>query len=152
MIRVVSQARGGAVMNPVLKGLGLFFLVAGLFCLTGCLDFSFFGKEKLPDDPVQRAAVLGVRHSYRESTMWEISKAKVLKVQRMIPAKGFIQEHDPKEVYCVCVEYRARYKVPWATEDHSDWETTVRNILVIKTRGDNYMALRPSGICPAFCK
>lgn len=130
---------------------GLTILFVAIIALTGC--FGLFAKEEtLPDDPVERAAVTGLVHSYQESTMWEIRDVRVLNVQPMIPTRSFVQEHDPKEVYCVCLKYEARYKVPWTTEDASDWIESVRNVLVIRTQGDHFMALRPSGICPAFCQ
>ncbi|MBF0530154.1 MAG: hypothetical protein HQK55_12965, partial [Deltaproteobacteria bacterium] len=111
------------------------FALLLLVMLTGC------GKPDvaLPDNPVERAAVQGLYSSYRESTMWEVRDPVVLRVQPMAPTKSFVQEHDPKELYCVCIKYEARYKVPWTTKDSSEWEKTVRNILVIKTRGDQFM-------------
>ncbi len=132
--------------------LALTIMFCGIF-LTGCF-FGLFGQDDpgLPDDPVERAAMQGLVHSFRESAMWEIRNPEVLNVQPMVPTKGFVREHDPKEVYCVCIRYEARYKVPWATEDSSPWDEAVRNVLVIRTQGDQYMALRPSGICPSFCQ
>jgi len=131
---------------------GIFFLLAGLILLSGCFGLLVTDEEKLPDDPVERAAVLGLRHSYRESTLWEIKAVEVLGVQQISPSKEFIQVHDPQEVYCVCVKYEARYKVPWTTEDRSDWDKSIRNILVIKSRNGHFIALKPSGICPPFCQ
>ncbi|MEW6266849.1 MAG: hypothetical protein AB1641_27555 [Thermodesulfobacteriota bacterium] len=129
----------------------LLLLSAGLAVLAGC---SLFQTEelKLPDNPVERAAILGVYNSFRESTMWEIREPRVLSVQPMAPTKAFVQEHDPKELYCVCVRYEARYKVPWATKDSSQWEESVRNILVMKNRSDQFLAMRPAAICPPFCQ
>lgn len=133
----------------------LLLLVLFLFAcgLTGC---SIFGGEDegpvLPENPVERAAVLGLINSYRESTMWEIRDPEVRRTQPVVPTKWFVQEHDPKELYCVCVQYEARYKVPWTTKDRSPWERSVRNILVIKTKADNYMAMRPSAICSPICE
>ncbi|MGL4208195.1 MAG: hypothetical protein ACRCTY_02280, partial [Candidatus Adiutrix sp.] len=60
-------------------------------------------------------------------------------------------EHDPKELYCVCVEFEARYKVPWTTSDFSPWERTVRNILVMKTQADSLLAVKPMNVCAPFC-
>jgi hypothetical protein len=50
------------------------------------------------------------------------------------------------------VEYEARYKVSWSTGQGSPWERTVRNILVMKTQGDAYLALRPLNICAPLCE
>ena len=123
-----------------------------LLFFIGCGDRSAAKPEKLPDDPVQRAALLGLYSSYGESTMWEVQKAKVLSVMPMVPSKVFVQQHDPDEVYCVCIEYEARYRVPWTTKDRSEWELTIRNILVMKSKAGEYMAMSPSGICPALCR
>jgi hypothetical protein len=69
----------------------------------------------------------------------------------MAPVGVLIELQDPKEVYCVCLEYEARYKVKWTTSQGSPWEKTVRNILVIKTQGDQYLPLKPMNICPIYC-
>ncbi len=108
--------------------------------------------EDLPDDPVERAAILGVHESFRNSAMYELRNLYILSVQPMIPTEAFVQEHDPRELYCVCLEFEGRYKVPWATEDSSPWLWEVRNILVIQTKGGHYIALMPSGICPQHCR
>jgi hypothetical protein len=121
-----------------------------IVALSACAGKSGIGE--IPDDPVERAAVLGIANSYLESTMWEFRDARVLGVTPMVPTKSFVQQHDPKELYCVCIAYEARYKVPWTTKDKSDWKESVRNVLVMKTRGDHFLALRPQGICPAFCQ
>lgn len=137
-------------------------LALSLALLTACVDrvidgdFDFdemFHEDvPLPEDPVEKAAVLGLFNSYRESTMWEIRDPRVLGIQQMIPTKAYIQEHDPKTLFCVCVEFEARYNVPWTTQDKSPWETTVRNVLVMQTRADHLIAMRPSQICPMFCR
>lgn len=124
--------------------------LVGLVILAGC--FGSTAEVKLPDNPVERAAIQGLYSSYRESTMGEVRDAKVLSVQPTVPTKAFVQEQDPKELYCVCVKYQARYKVPWITKDASEWEDTVRNIMVIRTRGDQFLAMRPSTICHPLCE
>ena len=141
-------------MKAMLRTVFFLLLTVSLIGLSGCESIwgLILPKEDLPDDPVQRAAILGLYNAYNESAMWEIKEAKVLRVQPMIPTRAFVREHDPKEVYCVCIEYKARYKVPWAEKDRSPWEDTVRNILVIKTQGDHHLAFRPSGICPSICR
>ena len=106
----------------------------------------------LPENPVERAAVLGLYNSYKESTMWQVREPEVLSVRPTAPTKDFVQVHDPKELYCVCVQYEARYKVPWTTEDKSPWEKLVRNILVVKDQANNYIALRPQTICAPLCQ
>ena len=128
--------------------------LAAAFAFQGC-DISIVDinpEVELPDNPVERAAVLGLVNSYKESTMWQVKDPEVLQIQPMVPTKEFVQQHDPKELYCVCMEYQARYKVPWTTKDRSPWEHAVRNVLVIKTQGDVFMALRASGICPSICQ
>lgn len=126
-----------------------------LICLlvmtfSGC-DNSMDDPD-LPDNPVERAAILGLYNSYKESTMWEVREPATIRVQPIVPTKAFVQQHDPQELYCVCVEYEARYRVPWTTKDKSPWERTVRNILVIKTKAGFFMAMRPSTICPPLCE
>ncbi|MEW5725977.1 MAG: hypothetical protein AB1896_22910 [Thermodesulfobacteriota bacterium] len=124
-----------------------------LFMLTACLALENIPESPdLPEHPVEKAAVLGLYNSYRESTLWQLREPEVLSVQPITPTKDFVQEHDPKELYCVCVEYEARYRVPWTTVDRSPWEKTIRNILVIKTQGDHYLAMRPSALCPPLCQ
>ncbi|MBU2551019.1 MAG: hypothetical protein KKB20_21595 [Proteobacteria bacterium] len=143
-------------MRVASRCLGVVFLALGLMIVsTGCGGQSLSSllgmKTELPEDPVKRAAVLGLYTSYHQSTMWEMRDVEIIKVQPMIPTKAFVLEHDPKEVYCVCVSFEARYKVPWTEKDMSPWEPTIRNILVIKTQGEQYLAFRPSGLCPTFC-
>jgi len=133
-------------------------LAAAMF--GGCgSGFKIFGKKDeppkeitLPDDPIGRAAVQGLRTSYRDSTMWQIQNANVINITPVAPNSIVLQDHDPKELYCVCIEYEARYKVGWTTSEGSPWERTVRNILVMKTQADTYMAMRPMNICAPFCE
>ncbi len=106
----------------------------------------------LPGNPIERAAIQGLRTSYRESTMWQIQNANVIRTVPVAPTAAVVEEHDPKELYCVCVEYEARYKVPWTTTEASPWERTVRNLLVMRTQADALMAVRPMNICSAFCE
>ena len=134
----------------------LILLVMVLMCLVaGCDDFLGPGglpkEQGLPSDPVEKAAVMGIFDAYRQTTMYEVKEVKVLSVQPMIPTEDFVKEYDPKELYCCCVDYMARYKVPWTTKDASPWARTVRNILVIQTKGGHFMALKASGICPQNC-
>ncbi len=107
---------------------------------------------ELPDNAIERAAVLGLQTSYRDSTMWEIQKPQVLSVTPAAPTAGVLQDYDPKELYCVCLAYEARYKVSWTTTDPSPWERTVRNLLVLKTQSDAFMAARPMNICAPLCE
>jgi hypothetical protein len=107
---------------------------------------------ELPGNPLERAAIQGLITSYRESTMWQIQKAFALHAAPVAPTAAVLAEHDPKELYCVCVEYEARYKVPWTTTEASPWERTVRNLLVMRTQADEHIALKPMNICPAFCE
>lgn len=109
-------------------------------------------QTELPANPIERAAVQGLRTSYRESTMWQIQKPSVIRTVPVAPTAAVVQEHDPKELYCVCVEYEARYKVPWTTSEASPWERTVRNLLVMRTQADSLMAVKPMNICSAFCE
>jgi hypothetical protein len=137
-----------------------YFLLIILFIGTlGCSSLGIGGAKEdnpepitLPDNPVERAAVQGLQTSYKDSTMWQIQKAKALNITPMAPSGLLIELQDPKELYCVCLEYEARYKVTWTTTDGSPWERTVRNILVMKTQGDQYLALRPMNICQPFCE
>jgi hypothetical protein len=138
------------------RGTKLIFLVVTIVgLLTGCVDLFEPGgppkEQGLPSDPVEKAAVLGIFDAYRQTAMYEVKEVKVLSVQPMIPTKDFVKEHDPKELYCACVDYLARYKVPWTTKDASPWTRTVRNILVIQTKGGHFLALKDSGICPSSC-
>ena len=154
MIKTGNQTVGAVSMIIQRRHLGC-WVVIGLFFLVSCAEHTEYWtrpREKLPSEAVERAAVLGLRYAYRESAMWELKDTQVLSVQPMVPNKAFVQEHDPQEVYCVCVEFMARYHVPWTTKDRSKWEKMVRNILVIQTKGGHLLALRPSGVCPAFCK
>jgi hypothetical protein len=136
----------------------LYFLLVLVFWLfTGCGVFGG-GEDKepeeisLPGNPLERAAVQGLITSYKESTMWQIQNVNVRGTTPMAPTGTLIELQDPKEVYCVCLEYEARYKVKWSTSQGSPWENTVRNILVIKTQGDQFIPVRPMNICPAFCE
>ena len=106
---------------------------------------------KLPSNPVERAAISGLKTSYRNST-WQIQRPVVSNVVPTTPTAAILRDHDPKELYCVCVEYEARYKVAWSTVPASAWERTVRNLLVMKTQGDTYMAVKPMNVCPALCE
>jgi hypothetical protein len=122
----------------------------------GSLTGGSGGDEKpqdvqVPDDPIQRAAINGLITSYRESTMWQIQNVKTLGSTPMAPSGELLELQDPKEIYCVCLEYEARYKVTWSTSEGSPWEKTVRNILVIKTQGDQFLAVKPMNICSPFC-
>jgi hypothetical protein len=105
----------------------------------------------VPSDPIEKAAVQGLITSYKDSTMWQIQKVEILGITPIAPTGTLVELQDPKEVYCVCVQYEARYKVTWTTSEGSPWEKTIRNILVIKTQGDNYMPLRPMNICTQYC-
>ncbi|MDR1110852.1 MAG: hypothetical protein LBP92_09230 [Deltaproteobacteria bacterium] len=109
-------------------------------------------EVSLPSNPLERAAVQGLITSYKESTMWQIQNVEVVGSTPMAPTGVLIELQDPKEVYCVCVQYEARYKVEWSTSQGSPWEKTVRNILVIKTQGDQFLPVRPMNVCPAFCQ
>jgi hypothetical protein len=135
-------------------------VAAVLFFANGCGTISSItggDKDKppeevtLPSNPLERAAVQGLITSYKESTMWQIQNVDVMSATPMAPSGILIELQDPKEVYCVCLEYEARYKVNWSTAEGSPWEKTVRNILVIKTQSDQYLPVRPMNICPAFC-
>lgn len=137
------------------------FLVATALAivLTGCGGMSsLMGDDddqpkevEIPSDPINRAAVNGLITSYRESTLWQIQNVKPLGVTPMAPTGELLELQDPKEVYCVCLEYDARYKVQWSTSQGSPWQRTVRNILVIRTMGDQYIAIRPMNVCSPFC-
>ncbi|MDR1921251.1 MAG: hypothetical protein LBS31_05840 [Candidatus Adiutrix sp.] len=107
---------------------------------------------ELPSNPIEKAAINGLLASYRESAMWEIQKARALQSTPVAPTAAVLREHDPKELYCVCVEYEARYRVPWATADFSPWERTVRNILIMKTQADAFLAVKPMNVCAPFCE
>jgi hypothetical protein len=109
------------------------------------------GKVDVPSDPIYRAAVNGLVTSYKESTLWQIQNVKPIGVTPVAPSGELLEIQDPKEVYCVCLEYDARYKVQWSTSPGSPWEKTVRNILVIRTQGDQYIAVRPMNVCSPFC-
>jgi hypothetical protein len=124
-------------------------LVMVLAVMTGCIHRD--DDMALPEDPVEREAILGLYRAYRNIAMYEVRDARVIKVQPMIPTEAFVEEHDPRELYCVCVEYMARYKVPWTTQDSSPWTLTVQNVLVIQTKGGHFLALKKSGICPEHC-
>jgi len=133
------------------KHLGILIVLAAVVLLSAC------GEKPpkpidLPSNSIERAAIQGLQTSYRESTMWQIQSAKVIGITPVAPNAIVLQDHDPKELYCVCVEYEARYKVGWTTSKGSAWERTVRNILVMRTQGDSLMAMKPLNICPAFCE
>ena len=72
----------------------------------------------------------------------------VLGIQIIVPTKGFVQEYDPRELYCVCVEFDLRYKIPWASVDRSEWERKVRNVLVMKDQNEHYLAMKQMGTLP----
>ena len=140
-------------------GPAAFFLglaLAGLLA-SGC-SFMGYGSDPepeeidLPANPVERAAVQGLQTSYRGSTQWQIQRPVVINVTPVAPTAALLREHDPKELYCVCVEYEARYKVAWSTSSGSPWERTVRNLLVMKTPADSFMALKPMNACPVPCE
>jgi hypothetical protein len=124
----------------------------------GCSSLGLGSKEDnpepitLPDNPIEKAAVQGLQTSYKDSTMWQIQKVNVLNITPMAPSGVLVELQDPKELYCVCLEYEARYKVTWTTTEGSPWERTVRNILVMKTQGDLFLPLRPMNICQPFCE
>ena len=134
----------------------IFFLIlAGL--APGCAQLGLGSDPEpepvaLPSGPLERAAILGLQTSYRGSTLWQIQKPLVINVTPTAPTAAVLREHDPKELYCVCVEYEARYKVAWSTVEGSAWERTVRNLLVMRTQSDQYMALSPLNICPLICE
>jgi|GEM_PF-5117162 len=136
----------------------LFLLsLAGILAGLGCSHLGYGSDPEpeeivLPANPVERAAISGLRTSYRESTLWQIQRPVVINVVPTAPSAAVIREQDPKELYCVCLEYEARYKVAWSTASGSPWERTVRNILVMRTQGDAYIALKPMNICPALCE
>lgn len=130
----------------------IIFLALALCWLVGGCSSKKEPGPALPDNPVERAAVQGLIASYRESAMWEVKSIKPLRIQPVAPTRSFLENYDPKELYCVCLEYQARYKVPWTTSEGSPWERTVRSILVMKTQGDNLMAVRPAALCPPLCE
>ncbi|MDR1044587.1 MAG: hypothetical protein LBP33_05640 [Candidatus Adiutrix sp.] len=107
---------------------------------------------ELPSNAIERAAVQGLITSYRESTMWQIQEPQVIGITPVAPNAQVLMAHDPKELYCVCVEYQARYKVDWTTSEASPWERTVRNLLVMRSQSDALIAMKPLNICPAFCE
>jgi hypothetical protein len=137
-----------------------FSLLTILFLGTNGCSVLGLGSDKedppepisLPDNPIERAAIQGLQTSYKNSTMWQIQKVKTLNITPMAPTGSLIELQDPKELYCVCLEYEAKYKVTWTTVEGSEWERTVRNILVMKTQGDQYLPLRPMNICAPFCE
>ena len=138
-------------MKGCKKLLRIFGLVIGLLALAACGDKGPAPVE-LPSNSIERAAIQGLITSYRESTMWQIQNPRAIRTTPVAPNALVLQDHDPKELYCVCVEYEARYKVGWTTTDPSPWERTVRNLLVMRTQGDSLMAMKPMNICPAFCE
>jgi len=151
---MISPGSGGRLKAPA-----VFLALAGLMIVmaSGCSQLGYGsdpGPEEveLPSSPVERAAVLGLKTSYRDSTLWQIQRPVVINVNPVAPTAAVLREQDPKELYCVCVEYEARYKVSWSTNSGSPWERTVRNLLVMKTQSDNYMALKPMNVCPPLCE
>jgi len=142
----VSTKHAGTIIIKV-----CFVLLIGLVGLAACGD-----KEpkpiELPSNSIERAAIQGLQTSYRESTMWQIQNPNVIGMTPVAPNAMVLQHQDPKELYCVCVEYEARYKVSWTTTDASPWERTVRNILVMRTQSDAFLAVRPMNICPVMCE
>jgi hypothetical protein len=137
-------------MNAAPGRIIVLFLVVWICSgIIGCSEQNRYAD--LPQDPVEREAILGLYRGYRNSAMYEVKEARVIKVQPMIPTEAFVEEHDPRELYCVCIEYLARYKVPWTTQDSSPWTVTVQNVLVIQTKGGHFLALKKSGICPEHC-
>jgi hypothetical protein len=135
-------------MKLKLPALGVIALAAGL--LSGMGDKP--ETISLPSNPIERAAFQGLITSYEDSTMWQVQKAEALNTVPVAPTAAFLQQYDPKELYCVCVVYEARYKVEWTTTKPSDWKRTVRNVLVMKTQGDTYLPIRPMNICAPFCE
>jgi hypothetical protein len=136
------------------------FLLMLIICvpliLSGCSLVGLGGDDEpeeieLPSNPLEKAAVQGLITSYKESTMLQIQNVEVLGVTPMAPSGTLVELQDPKEVYCVCISYEARYKVTWSTSEGSPWEKTIRNILVIKTQGDQYLPVRPMNVCGPFC-
>lgn len=132
-------------------------LMTGLAALAGLLALPACGDKgpnpiELPANSIERAAVQGLYVSYKDSAMWQIQNPRVISAAPVAPNAMVLQDHDPKELYCVCVEYEARYKVGWTTSEASPWERTVRNVLVMRTQADTLIAIRPLNICPAFCE
>jgi|TergutMp193P3_1026864.scaffolds.fasta_scaffold61557_2 hypothetical protein len=159
IFRRPRSGKSYAAAFPLVLALSGLLLLGAL--APGCSQLNSqlgFGSDpepeevELPSNPVERAAVLGLKASYRNSTQWQIQRPSIINVNPVAPTAIFLREQDPKELYCVCVEYEARYKVAWSTADGSSWERTVRNILVMKTQADNYMAMKPMNICPALCE
>ncbi|MDR2458382.1 MAG: hypothetical protein LBD41_07940 [Clostridiales Family XIII bacterium] len=135
----------------------IIFLLSLALVFSGCGLLGGSGDDEpeeisIPSDPIEKAAVQGLVTSYKESTMWQIQKVEVLGITPMAPTGTLVELQDPKEVYCVCLSYEARYKVTWTTSEGSPWEKTVRNILVMKTQGDQYLPLKPMNICAAYCE
>lgn len=131
--------------------LALLILVLAI-AVAGCGDEKPPKLIALPDNPIEKAAIQGLRASYVDSTMWQIQSAAVIGITPVAPTAIILQNHDPKELYCVCIEYEARYKVAWTTSKGSEWERTVRNVLVMKTQADTYLAMRPMNVCSTFCE
>jgi hypothetical protein len=136
----------------------VFLLIAIMLAAQGCGLGGLGGGDEdipeeieLPTNPLEKAAVQGLITSYKESTMWQIQKVEILGINPMAPTGVLLELQDPKEVYCVCLQYEARYKVAWATSEGSPWEKTVRNILVIKTQSDQFLPVKPMNICTPFC-
>jgi hypothetical protein len=139
-----------------MKNIKLLFILILILFSVGCAvlggdDDDPPEEVQLPGNQLERAAVQGLITSYRESTMWQIQNVKVLGTTPMAPSGVLVELEDPKEVYCVCLEYEARYKVEWSTSQGSPWERTVRSILVIKNQADQFLPVKPMNICPVFC-
>ena len=132
-----------------------FFVLPALLLIGSCSSTPVDRSTpagSLPTNPMERAAIESLYTSYKESTMWQIKDPKVLGITQVLPMPVTLEDYDPKEIYCICVEYLARYKVAWTTTDPSPWERTVRNLAVMKTQGDNFMAIKTTSICTPFCQ
>jgi hypothetical protein len=147
------------IIKSYIKFLGVLVLAMTLASSLGCSSLGIGGDNDkppepitFPDNPIEKAAFQGLQTSYKNSTMWQIQKVKAINVVPMAPKGILIETQDPKELYCVCLEYEARYKVSWTTTEGSPWERTVRNILVMKTQSDQFLALQPMNICQPFCE
>ena len=108
--------------------------------------------DSLPTNPMERAAIESLYTTYKESTMWQIKDPVVLGITQIVPTPALLEDYEPTEIYCICVEYLSRYKVDWTTTDPSPWERTVRNLAVMKTPGNNFVAIKATGICTPFCQ
>ena len=103
-------------------------------------------------DPLEREAMSALLYTYQRTNLWEVRELEVLNTAPVNrPPQHFLNEHKPKEVWCVCLKFMTRYRVPWSTVGQGKWKTEVRNILVIRNRDDRYVALGVQGICPPLC-